>query len=72
VRLVRDRSGGDVVGVPFWTDAALLAAAGVPTVLFGPVGEGAHAVVEWVDLPSVETVRDVLVDVARAFCRVPS
>jgi hypothetical protein len=24
--------------------------------------------VEWVDLESVETVRDVIVDVARAFC----
>src|SRR5207248_8094215 len=38
------------VGVPFWTDAALIAAAGIPTLLYGPAGEGAHAVVEWVDL----------------------
>jgi len=35
-----------VIGVPFWTDAALVAAAGIPTVLFGPAGEGAHAAVE--------------------------
>ncbi len=68
VRLVRGESGTELVGVPFWTDAALVAGAGIPTVLFGPAGEGAHAVVEWVDLPSVERVRDVLVAVARQFC----
>src|SRR5713226_8817654 len=33
-----------------WMDAALLSAAGIPTVIFGPGGEGAHAVVEWADL----------------------
>ena len=67
-RLVADRAGSPVVGAPFWTDAALLGAAGIPTVLFGPSGDGAHAEVEWVDLPSVERVRDVLVAVATEFC----
>ena len=71
VRLVSRESGTELVGVPFWTDAALVAEAGIPTVLFGPAGEGAHAVVEWVDLPSVERVRDVLLAVARDFCRRP-
>jgi acetylornithine deacetylase len=56
------------VGVPFWTDAALIAAAGIPTVLFGPVGEGAHADVEWVDLASLERVRDVVLRTAVAWC----
>jgi acetylornithine deacetylase len=68
VRLVVDRAPGGIVGMPFWTDAALLGGAGIPSLVFGPAGDGAHAEVEWVDLPSVETVRDVLVDVARAFC----
>jgi acetylornithine deacetylase len=57
-----------LIGVPFWTDAALFAAAGIPTVLFGPVGEGAHAVVEWVDLDSVERCAEVLISVAEEFC----
>jgi acetylornithine deacetylase len=57
-----------LIGVPFWTDAALFAAAGIPTVLFGPAGEGAHAVVEWVDLDSVERCAEVLISVAEEFC----
>ena len=55
-------------GVPFWTDCAILSGAGIPTVMFGPHGEGAHAAVEWVDLPSVQTCRDVLENVIREFC----
>ncbi|MEX2501789.1 MAG: M20/M25/M40 family metallo-hydrolase [Trueperaceae bacterium] len=57
------------VGAPYWTDAALLAEAGIPTVLFGPVGGGIHQPDEWVDLPSVErfeaTVRQLVLDVCR-------
>jgi acetylornithine deacetylase len=59
---------GDVVGAPFWTDAALVADAGIPTVLFGPTGEGAHAEVEWVDLASLERMRDVVTRVAIEWC----
>jgi acetylornithine deacetylase len=62
---------GDVpptIGVPFWTDAAVLASAGIPTVLLGPVGEGAHAVVEWVDLESVEKCAEIYLAVAADFC----
>jgi len=55
-------------GVPFWTDAALIAAAGIPTVLYGPAGDGAHAAVEWVDLSSLERVRDVVLRTAVAWC----
>jgi len=42
----------DHIGVPFWTDAALLADAGIETVLLGPVGAGMHSAEEWVDLKS--------------------
>lgn len=57
-----------LAGAPYWTDAATLTAAGIPTVLFGPVGTGAHAVEEWVDLPSVAACAEIYLKVAQAFC----
>lgn len=51
-----------------WMDSAILGDAGIPTVIFGPDGDGAHAVEEWVDLASVETCVEVLVNVAAEFC----
>jgi acetylornithine deacetylase len=69
VEIVNRHAGnGEIVGVPFWADSALLAGAGIPTVLFGPVGEGAHAVVEWVDIAAAERCLDVYVNVAAEFC----
>jgi acetylornithine deacetylase len=59
---------GKYVGALFWTDAALIAGAGIPTVLYGPAGEGAHAEVEWVDLGSLERLRDVVGRVAAEWC----
>ena len=68
-QLVSRHAGGpEVVGVPFWADSALLAAAGIPTVVFGPAGEGAHAVEEWVDLASAERCAEVYAAVARELC----
>jgi acetylornithine deacetylase len=57
-----------VIGVPFWTDAALLSAAGIPTVVFGPGGEGAHADVEWIDLDDLVRTVHVLLSTATEFC----
>ncbi len=57
-----------VIGWAAWMDSAILDGAGIPTVVFGPGGEGAHEVVEWVDLASVERCAEVLVAVARDFC----
>ncbi len=47
-------------GVPFWTDAALFAEAGIPTAIFGPSGDGLHSAVEWVELESIEATAKVL------------
>jgi acetylornithine deacetylase len=58
-----------LVGVPFWADSALLAAAGIPTVLFGPRGEGAHGEVEWVDVGDLERCVEIYVSVATELCR---
>lgn len=51
-----------------WMDTALLAEVGVQAVVFGPDGDGAHAVVEWVDIDSVERYTRILGKVAYAFC----
>lgn len=61
--------GPDVVGVAYWMDMALLNHAGIPTVAYGPSGEGAHADVEWVEVESVARCVDVYVRVAEALCR---
>ena len=45
----------------FWTDAAILGDAGIPSILFGPTGAGLHSVEEWVNAQSVLTCRDALV-----------
>ena len=58
----------DIGGATPWMDSAILSAAGIPTVVFGPGGEGAHAVVEWVDLEQVGRCAEVLVECAGEFC----
>jgi acetylornithine deacetylase len=58
----------ETVGVSFWADSALLAAALIPTVLFGPIGEGAHAEVEWVDVASLESCVEIYERVAADLC----
>lgn len=53
---------------PFWTDAALLADAGIESVVLGPSGDGMHATEEWVDLASVYCLTRVFARVAVDFC----
>jgi acetylornithine deacetylase len=69
VEVVRRAAGvAELGGEAFWTDAGLIGAAGIPTVVFGPDGEGAHAAVEWVDLASLERCREIYTSVALEFC----
>ncbi len=70
-----ERAAAGVLGAPprragasYWTDAAFIAAAGIPAVLFGPGGEGAHAAQEWVSLADTAAVARTLVAVARELC----
>lgn len=56
-------------GQTFWTDAALLADAGIETVLLGPTGYGLHSAEEWVDLQSVIDLAAVLAETALDYCR---
>jgi acetylornithine deacetylase len=68
VRAVRASGGGDFMGDTPWMDSALLAEAGIETVVIGPHGDGAHAAVEWVDLESTVRLAEILRDTARLYC----
>ncbi|KAH6886435.1 tryptophan synthase beta subunit-like PLP-dependent enzyme [Thelonectria olida] len=56
-------------GEPYWTDCALLADQGIPSLLWGPKGLGLHGKEEWVDIDSIRKVTDGLTDIAKEFCK---
>jgi acetylornithine deacetylase len=74
VSLVRDAATAThgaappLVGASYWADAAMIQAAGIPTVMYGPSGEGAHAAIEWVSIPDAVTCARTLIAVAERFC----
>ncbi|HZO75556.1 MAG TPA: ArgE/DapE family deacylase [Ktedonobacteraceae bacterium] len=57
-----------IAGATGWMDSALLSAAGIPTVVFGPGGEGAHAVEEWADLEQLQRCTEILLATIQHFC----
>ncbi|MFN8581701.1 MAG: ArgE/DapE family deacylase [Gemmatimonadaceae bacterium] len=58
-----------IQGMTAWTDAALLNAAGIPAICFGPGDIGqAHAAEEWVEIDEVERVTRVLTRLATTWC----
>jgi len=57
-----------VTGASFWTDAAVLGHAGIPSILFGPGGAGLHSTEEYVNVADVLVCRDALVELVRRFC----
>ena len=69
--IAQAKLGGEVklVGSSWWMDSALFGDQGIPTVVLGPAGAGAHAIEEWVDLASVERCRDIYTDLIADFCR---
>jgi acetylornithine deacetylase len=69
-RLLRESLGREtkVGALSFWTDAAILGAAGMASVVFGPGGAGLHGLEEYVRLDEVLACREALVTVARRFC----
>jgi len=66
----RLRTPPEYVGLSAWFDAAVLAEAGIPTVIFGPTGAGWHAAEEYVDVPSVAACAEVLAQTIVDFCGV--
>jgi acetylornithine deacetylase/succinyl-diaminopimelate desuccinylase-like protein len=58
---IREVTGSvSLAGMAAWTDTALLAAAGIPGVVFGPRGRGLHGAEEYVELDSVTECAEVL------------
>ncbi len=55
-------------GMTYWTDAAVLGSAGIPSVIFGPGGEGYHGLEEHVRIDEVLACRDALAELVRQFC----
>ncbi|KAK4082745.1 uncharacterized protein Triagg1_1635 [Trichoderma aggressivum f. europaeum] len=57
-----------ISGAPYWTDCALLADAGIPSLLWGPKGEGLHGKLEYADVESIKQVTETLNAIAVEFC----
>lgn len=55
------------MGTSGWLDSAILGAAGIPTVIIGPGGDGAHAAVEYVILDDVFRCADILAQTTSAY-----
>jgi acetylornithine deacetylase len=51
-----------------WMDSGILVEAGIPCVVFGPVGDGLHTADEWVDLASIDQCAATYERLARTFC----
>lgn len=58
----------EIVGDHPWMDAAFTSGAGIPTVVFGPGGAGAHAATEYAEIDSVERCAAVLTEMAGRVC----
>lgn len=57
-----------LAGMAGWMDSALLAEAGIPSIVFGPAGEGLHADVEWVSLGSVVQCHEIVLATIQDYC----
>jgi acetylornithine deacetylase len=67
-RVLPASEAAEPMGMSFWTDAAVLGAAGIPAVLFGPGGAGLHSTEEYVNVRDVLRCRDALAALTRAWC----
>lgn len=70
-----DGAAFDVIGRPFervglnaWADAALMQAAGIPTVMIGSAGGNFHAPDEWASISELAQLARIVEGAARTFC----
>jgi acetylornithine deacetylase len=68
----RQHKGKEIgrTGGGFWTDAALMSESGIPSILFGSIGEGFHGDTEFVDIDSLIAVTEIIIDTVMDFCGV--
>jgi len=58
----------EIYGELWWMDSALLADAGMETVIIGPTGDGIHANDEWVDVESIIQLAQILQESVVQYC----
>jgi acetylornithine deacetylase len=61
----------EMSGMLAWLDSALLGAAGIPTVILGPGGAGAHAAVEYVELGDVHNCAAIIAGAVERWTSLP-
>jgi len=67
--LRREKLSTSLLGMSAWTDAALLNAAGIPAICFGPGDMGlAHAAEEYIEVREIQRATEVIVSLARSWC----
>lgn len=59
----------EVAGASYWCDASLIAGAGIPTLIFGPNGDGAHAASEWASISGTVACANTLIEAAKSLCQ---
>jgi acetylornithine deacetylase/succinyl-diaminopimelate desuccinylase-like protein len=57
----------EAAGLNAWADSGLTQAAGIPTLMFGPLGGNFHAPDEWVSIPEVAASARIVEGMARRF-----
>lgn len=69
-RATRDVTGAELAlaGENAWMDCAIMQSAGIPTISIGATGGNLHAPDEWVSLPELVQVTEILERTARRFC----
>jgi acetylornithine deacetylase/succinyl-diaminopimelate desuccinylase-like protein len=72
-----DAAATEAIGRPFeqrglnaWADAALMQAAGIPTVMIGSAGGNFHAPDEWATIPELAQLANIVEGAVRRFCGV--
>ncbi|MBI4641715.1 MAG: ArgE/DapE family deacylase [Candidatus Tectomicrobia bacterium] len=55
-------------GQSFWADSAIFSDAGIPTVMFGPGGAGAHSLTEYIEIDQLMTCTQILIETIKDFC----